>query len=78
MIIDTDGKIAFNSSVPPSEQKVFMDDIQQIARSLAIPWPLPETNNEETISQFNRILAVKMGREIDKVIMASKNAKKPD
>ena len=52
-----------------------LKEMQQFAKSLDIPWPPPENSDKETMAQMNRVLAAKIGKEIDKALAASKPAK---
>jgi thiol-disulfide isomerase/thioredoxin len=75
MVIDGAGKIAFNSGIPPASRDEFMKELEQIAKSQNIPWPLPEKEDSETIAQMNRIFAAKFSQEIDKALAVSKTSK---
>ena len=72
IVIDPEGKVAFNSGHEPKDKDVFMKEMQQLAESLQIPWPLPEDDSDEALSSMKRILRAKFTREIDKVLAAEK------
>jgi thiol-disulfide isomerase/thioredoxin len=63
IVIDTEGKIAFNSGIQPKDIDAFMKEMQQLAESLQIPWPLPEKVDEESISLMNRLTAAKLSQQ---------------
>jgi|GEM_PF-1552661 len=73
VVIDADGKVAFNSGIQPKDEDAFMKEMQQLATSLKIPWPIPENSEEESNSYMNRIFDAKFSSEIDKVLMSVKN-----
>lgn len=72
IVIDPEGKVAFNSSYHPEDTEGFMKEMQQLAESLQIPWPLPEDDSDEAVFSMNRILRAMISREIDKVLAAEK------
>ena len=72
IVIDPEGKVAFNSSYHPEDTDGFMKEMQQLAESLQIPWPLPEDDSDEAVSSMTRILRAMYSREIDKVLAAEK------
>ena len=49
IVIDPQGKIAYNSSRKPEDSDAIMKDMQQLAESLKIPWPLPNDENDEAL-----------------------------
>jgi hypothetical protein len=68
VVIDREGKVAFNSSLEPEDVAKFMEEMRQLAVSLQIPWPLPEGDDENATSQMNRLQAAMFSREIDKAM----------
>ena len=71
LVIDPQGKLAFDSLVPPTDKEAHMKDMQQATESLQIGWPLSESDMESD-SQMNRLSGAMFAREIDKVIAANK------
>ncbi len=72
IVIDPEGKVAFNSGHEPKDKDAFMKEMQQLTESLQIPWPLPEGDSDEALSSMNRIFRAMFSREIDKVLAAEK------
>ena len=72
IVIDSEGKIGFNSGIEPQDRAAFMKDIQQLAQSLQIPWPLPDKPDDAAISEMNKLFVALYSREIDKVIAAGR------
>jgi thiol-disulfide isomerase/thioredoxin len=72
IVIDAEGKIAYNSGIEPKDIDEFMKDMQQLAESLQIPWPLSEKSEEESVSQMKKLNAAMFSREIDKAIAAAR------
>lgn len=68
MVIDRQGKIAFNSSVDPQGVETFMKDMRELALSLEIPWPIPDDDQEQAMLYMSRIQAAFYGREIEKAL----------
>ena len=73
IVIDPEGRIAFNSGAAPQDRDAFMKEMQQLAESLQIPWPLPEDGDRALmISHLIRLNVARLGREIEKTIAAAK------
>jgi hypothetical protein len=72
IVIDPEGKVAFNSTREPRDKDAFMKEMQQLAESLQIPWPLPEVESDEALSYMNKLFGAICSREIDKVLAAGK------
>lgn len=75
LVIDPEGKVAFNSSRDPKDEDAFLKELQQLAESLQMAWPPPEDESEESeeaISYMNKLFGAMLSREIDKAIAAGK------
>ena len=68
IVIDREGKIAFNSGHEPQDKDAFMKDLQQLAESLQIHWPLPEGDSEVAQNAMNKLFGAMFRREIDKAL----------
>ena len=72
IVIDGAGKIAYNSDIQPEDIDEAMKDMQKLAESLKIPWPLADEPVEEAISQMNKLIVAMHSREIEKAIAAGR------
>jgi thiol-disulfide isomerase/thioredoxin len=69
LIIDREGKIAFNSGIFPKDRNAFMQETGELAKSIGIAWPLnenaPQSEQEESQS---KLMQAMFSREIDRVL----------
>jgi thiol-disulfide isomerase/thioredoxin len=69
MIIDRNGKIAFNSDDTPKDPKVFLRDMEAMAKSADVPWPVDKEASEDEIRQrMTRLQVFMFGQQIDKAL----------
>jgi thiol-disulfide isomerase/thioredoxin len=73
MVIDRQGKIAFNSGDLPTDReqatKQFMKRMEEDAKSLGLPWPIDNDATEEQITErLNRLQVLHLSREIDRAL----------
>jgi thiol-disulfide isomerase/thioredoxin len=47
MIVDRNGKLAFNSGDHPKDREAFMQDMEAVAKSAGLPWPIDKDATEE-------------------------------
>jgi beta-lactamase regulating signal transducer with metallopeptidase domain/thiol-disulfide isomerase/thioredoxin len=72
VIIDADGRIAFNSGVPPQDREAYMKQIQALAKENGIEWPPPADADPEEMARFaNQIQHALLSREIKRVLSGS-------
>src|SRR5205823_1184928 len=62
IVIDREGKFAFNSIREPNDKDAFMKEMQQLAESLQLPWPLPEDDRDEALASINKLLGAMLSR----------------
>lgn len=72
MILDRDGKIAFNSDAGPESVGDWTKDMRQLAGSLKIPWPIPEGDEEQAVLYMSKLQAAVFSREIEKALVAGR------
>lgn len=69
IVVDRNGKVAFNSGDTPRDPEAHMRQLQQIAESAGLPWPLDKDATKEQIAErATRLSEVLLGREIDAAI----------
>jgi beta-lactamase regulating signal transducer with metallopeptidase domain/thiol-disulfide isomerase/thioredoxin len=69
VIIGTDGKIAFNSGIPPQDREAFMEQMEALAKESGIQWPPPADADQEEMAEFaNQIQYALLSREIKRVL----------
>lgn len=70
IVIDSLGKVAFTSDVRGDQVAEFQKEIEKLALSLKIPWPLPEKSEAETELLMMRLLTAFYSQQIDKALAA--------
>ncbi len=70
LIIDRDGKVAYNSGIEPKDRNAFMQEMNELAKANGIvPWPPNEkTPPSERDQSMNKFMQLLMGREIERVL----------
>jgi beta-lactamase regulating signal transducer with metallopeptidase domain/thiol-disulfide isomerase/thioredoxin len=69
IIIDADGRVAFNSDVPPKDRETYMKQIEELAKESGIQWPPPADADQEEMERFaNQIQHALLSREIKRVL----------
>ena len=69
VIIDPSGKITFRSDAEPESEEAFMKEMEVLAKSLGIAWPLSEDGPEaETMAMVSKLLAARLSKEITRVL----------
>jgi hypothetical protein len=69
VIIGADGKIAFNSGIPPQDREAFMEQMEALAKESGIQWPPPADADQEEMAEFaNQIQYALLSREIKRVL----------
>jgi thiol-disulfide isomerase/thioredoxin/protocatechuate 3,4-dioxygenase beta subunit len=69
LIINREGKVAFNSSIQPTDMEAFMQEMSDIAQSIDTDWPLNDRASPEEIeATMNKIHHVRIRREIDRIL----------
>lgn len=69
LIIDRQGKVAFNSGIEPKDRDAFMEEMGELAKANGIAWPpnekAPQSEQEENMS---KLMQAMFSREIDRVL----------
>jgi thiol-disulfide isomerase/thioredoxin len=66
IIVDRNGMITFNSGDVPTERDVFMREMEAIAKSAGLPWPIDkDATEEEVMERMTRLQVVMFSRMID-------------
>lgn len=73
MVIDREGKIAFNTDYTPGDQeqamKEFMKRAEEDAKSLGLPWPIDKDATQEELRQrLTKLQVLQLSREIDRAL----------
>lgn len=68
VIIDAQGKIAFNSSIEPESREAMMKAMETLAKANDIPWPPNESSEEEMKETSTRLQIAMFSREIDRLL----------
>ncbi|MFC1758561.1 hypothetical protein ACFL2H_07305 [Planctomycetota bacterium] len=69
LVIDRNGIIKFNSGDVPKDREVFMRDMEEMAKSAGLPWPLDkDATEEETMGRMTKLQVVMFGRMIDEAL----------
>jgi hypothetical protein len=73
MVIDGDGKISFNSGDLTTDEDKFLREIEQLARSIGLPWPLDKDADEEKMkARMTRLNLALYGRQIDRALAGTR------
>ena len=69
LIIDRQGKVAFNSGIEPKDRNVFMQEMSELAKSNGITWPPNEKAPQpEQEASMDKLMQAMFSREIDRVL----------
>lgn len=68
VIIDAEGKVAFNSSIMPESREAMMKEMETLAKANDIPWPPNEGSEEEMKETMTRLQIAMFSREIDRLL----------
>ena len=68
VIIDAEGKVAFNSSIEPESREAMMKEMETLAKANDIPWPPNEGSEEEMKETMTRLQIAMFSREIDRLL----------
>ncbi len=68
VIIDGEGKVAFNSSIMPESREAMMKVMETLAKANDIPWPPNEESEEEMKETMTRLKIAMFSREIDRLL----------
>jgi thiol-disulfide isomerase/thioredoxin len=71
MVIDREGKIAFNNHDLPEDEKEAMKFIERLVKELGFPWPIDEgVTREEASARMTKLNIVLHSREIERALAA--------
>jgi hypothetical protein len=63
------GTIAFHSGEVPKDLKVYMREMEALAKSAGLPWPLDQdATEEELIERMTKLQVAMYGRKIDEAL----------
>jgi len=69
IVIDPNGRITFNSGDVPKDRDAIMRDMQAVAESAGLPWPLDkDATEEQTAERMTRMLVVMFGGKIEQAL----------
>jgi hypothetical protein len=69
MVIDPNGKIAFNSHDTSKDPKVFLRDMEAMAKSAGVRWPIDkDADDDEIRRRITRLQVFIFGLQIDKAL----------
>ncbi len=76
MVLDRQGKIAFNSADLPGDpeqaRKQFMKQAEEDAKSLGLPWPIDkDATQEQIVERISRLQVLSFSREIDQALKSN-------
>ena len=73
MVIDREGRIAFNSNDVPADREQFMKQAEELAKSIGVPWPVDkDATQEEVMERMTRLQVAHYSREIERVLGAGR------
>jgi thiol-disulfide isomerase/thioredoxin len=68
-IVDRNGTIAFNSGDVPKDREALMRNMEAVAQSAGVPWPIDkDTTNEEILKRMTKLQVVMYGRKINEAL----------
>ena len=74
IVVDRNGTIAFNSGDVPKDRDVFMREMEAIAKSAGLPWPIDKDASEEQVMErMTRLQVVMFTRAIDEALQTQAN-----
>ncbi len=69
IIVDRNGTITFNSGDVPKDREAFMRNMEAIAQSAGVPWPIDkDASEEEALERMTKLQVVMYGRKIDEAL----------
>jgi len=69
IIVDRKGTIAFNSGDVPKDREVFMREMEAMAKSAGLPWPIDkDATEEEVLERMTQLQVAMFGRMIDEAL----------
>jgi thiol-disulfide isomerase/thioredoxin len=73
LVIDRQGKIAFNSGIEPENHESAIKEMEKLAQSIGLPWPLDKDGDNEVEKdvlnqRLTRLQFALFSREIDKAL----------
>jgi thiol-disulfide isomerase/thioredoxin len=69
IVVDRNGTIAFNSGDVPKDRDIFMREMEAIAKSAGLPWPIDkDATEEEVMDRMTRLQVVMFSRTIDEAL----------
>jgi thiol-disulfide isomerase/thioredoxin len=69
IVVDRNGTIAFNSGDFPKDQDLFIREMETIAKSAGLPWPIDkDATKEEVMERMTRLQVVMFSRMIDEAL----------
>ncbi len=73
MVIDRQGKVAFNSGLEPADRESAIKEIEKLALSIGLPWPLDKEGGKDVekdvlLERFTKLQFAMFSREIDKAL----------
>ena len=69
IIVDRNGTIAFNSGDVPKDREAIMRDMEAMAKSAGLPWPIDkDATEEEVLERMTKLQVVMYGRKIDEAL----------
>ena len=71
VIVDRQGKVAYNSGDVPSDREKFMKEMEKFVKEAGLPWPLDEGVTKEVLQErLTKLNVVLYSREIDRALEA--------
>ena len=69
MVIDREGKIAFNNHDLPEDEKEAMQFLEKLVKELGFPWPIDEgVTREEAMSRMTKLNVALHSWEIERAL----------
>ena len=73
MVIDRQGKIAFNSGIEPENRESAIKEIETLAKSIGLPWPVDKDGDKDVEKdvlhdRLTKLQFAMFSREIDKAL----------
>lgn len=69
VVVNRDGTVGFNSGDVPKDRALFMREMETLAKSAGLPWPIDKDAPEEEVKErMTRLQVVMFSRAIDKAL----------
>lgn len=73
VVIDRQGKVAFNSGLEPADRESAIKEMERLAQSIGLPWPLDKEDGKDVekdvlSERLTRLQFAMFSREIDKAL----------